>query len=45
KAGESTLMELSIFSGDRDLAEKVKDNFLEDPAKVYSSILAGLMIE
>lgn len=45
KDRDSKLMELSIFSADRDLAEKVKNNFLEDPAKVYSGILASLMIE
>lgn len=42
---ETVLMELSMFVGDRDQAEKLKENFVEDPARVYSSILASLMID
>lgn len=44
KDRDTTLMELSMFVGDRDQAEKLKSNFIEDPARVYSSILASLMI-
>lgn len=45
KDRDTVLMELSMFVGDRDQAEKLKDNFIEDPARVYSSILASLMID
>ena len=41
----TTLMQLSMFVPDREQAEKLKENFLSDPVKVYSSILASLMID
>ena len=45
KDKDSVLMELNVFVGDRELAEKIKANFYEDPARVYSGIIASLMIE
>ena len=41
----SSLMDLSMFVPDREQAERLKENFIEDPARVYSSILASLMIK
>ena len=45
KDRDTVLMKLAMFVGDRDQAEKLKNNFLEDPARVYGSILASLMID
>ena len=45
KNNDSVLMELSVFVADRELAERIKENFYEDPARVYSGIIASLMIE
>ena len=45
-ADKSTaLMELSMFVPDSAQAEKLKKNFIEDPARVYSTILASLMVD
>lgn len=45
KDNDTILMRLAMFVGDREQAEKLKNNFLEDPARVYGSILASLMID
>ena len=45
KDKDSVLMELSMFVGDSAQAEKLKANFIEDPARVYSTILASLMVD
>ncbi|MDO5448255.1 MAG: DUF4364 family protein [Clostridia bacterium] len=45
KDKDTALMKLAMFVGDREQAEKLKNNFLEDPARVYGSILASLMID
>ncbi len=40
---ETDLLTLTVFVPDRDQAEKLKNNFLENPVKVYSAILNSLM--
>ncbi len=42
---DTDLLTLSIFVTDRDQAEKLKDNFLENPVKIYSAILTSLMVD
>lgn len=42
---DSVFMELSMFVGDSAQADKLKANFIEDPARVYSTILASLMVD
>ncbi len=42
---DSVLMELSMFVGDSAQADRLKANFIEDPARVYSTILASLMVD
>lgn len=39
------LMKLSIFVADRDQAETLKNNFIEDPVRLYSAILSALMVD
>lgn len=39
------LMKLSVFVTDRDQAEHLKNNFMENPAKMYAAILDGLMVD
>lgn len=39
------MMELKIYVADRDQAETLKHNFVEDPVRIYSSILAALMVD
>ena len=43
--GDTNLMELAMFVPDSSQAQKLKDNFIEDPARVYSTILASLMVD
>ena len=38
-------MELSVYTTTREEAETLKNNFTEDPARVYSAILASLMAD
>ncbi len=45
KEKETVLMELHMYVPDADMAQKIKDNFIEDPAHVYSTILASLMVD
>ncbi len=45
KDRDSSMMDLSMFVPDKEQAERLKANFVEDPARVYSSILAALMIK
>ncbi len=45
KDKDTVLMELSMFVGDSAQADKLKANFIEDPARVYSTILASLMVD
>lgn len=42
---DNLLMELSMFVGDSAQADRLKRNFIEDPARVYSTILASLMVD
>lgn len=42
---DTVLMELHMFVPDSDEAQKLKQNFIEDPARVYSTILAALMVD
>lgn len=39
------MMELKIYVADRDQAELLKNNFVEDPVRIYSSLLAALMVD
>lgn len=43
--GDIVLMELHMFVPNSDEAQRLKDNFIEDPARVYSTILAALMVD
>ena len=45
KEKSTVLMELHMFVPDSGQAQKLKENFIEDPARVYSTILASLMID
>lgn len=45
KDHDFSMMELTIYAADRSQAEKLKKNFLEDPARIYSSLLAALMVD
>lgn len=45
KDNDTMLMSLKMFAADRDEAEKLKRNFLEDPVRVYSDILASLLMK
>lgn len=45
KDGDTVFMELSMFVPDSAQAQKLKENFIEDPVHVYSTILASLMID
>ncbi len=42
---DTKLMELSVYTTTREEAETLKNNFTEDPARVYSAILASLMAD
>lgn len=44
QSGEETLMQLTVFVADSMQLEMVKKNFLEDPVKLYSSIITALTI-
>ena len=39
---QNELMRLTVYVADRLQVEVVKNNFLEDPVKLYSSIIAAL---
>ncbi len=39
------LMKLSLYIADEQQAQKMKDNFLDDPAGLYGMIIASLTIE
>ena len=45
KDNGTVLMELTMYVADRAQAEQLKNNFIEDPARVYSTILASLMVD
>jgi hypothetical protein len=38
-------MELNMYVVSRDQAELLKNNYLEDPTHLYSSILTALMLD
>ena len=42
--GDEALMKLTIFVADSMQLEAVKNNFLNDPVKLYSSIITALTI-
>ncbi|MEG0978514.1 MAG: DUF4364 family protein, partial [Oscillospiraceae bacterium] len=42
---QDVMMKLTIYVADTAQAETVKKNFLEDPTRVYSSILSSLMVD
>lgn len=42
ESGEDTLMKLTVFVADSMQLEEVKKNFLNDPVKLYSSIITAL---
>ncbi|MCQ2487517.1 MAG: DUF4364 family protein [Clostridia bacterium] len=44
-SGSSSLMELNMYVPDREQAEILKNNYIEDPVKLYSTILAALMVD
>lgn len=43
--GDTRLMELNMYVVSRDQAEVLKNNYLEDPTHLYSSILTALMLD
>ena len=43
--GDTKLMELNMYVVSRDQAELLKNNYLEDPTHLYSSILTALMLD
>lgn len=43
--GDTRLMELNMYVVSRDQAELLKNNYLEDPTHLYSSILTALMLD
>jgi len=43
--GEDELMKLTVFAADSMQAELLKQNFLNDPVKLYSNILSVLTVE
>lgn len=38
------LMRLSVYAADSAQAQRIKDNYLKDPVKIYSGILASLIL-
>ncbi|NLO45596.1 MAG: DUF4364 family protein [Clostridiales bacterium] len=40
--GGDILMRLSVYAADKQQAERVKNNFLSDPVRIYSGIIAAL---
>ncbi len=42
---QDVMMKLTVYVADAEQADLVKKNFLEDPTRVYSSILSSLMVE
>lgn len=42
--GESELMKLSVYVADGIQAEQIKQNFIDDPVKVYSAVLTSLTV-
>ena len=43
--GDTKLMELNMYVVSRDQAELLRNNYLEDPTHLYSSILTALMLD
>ena len=43
--GDTKLMELNMYVVSREQAELLKNNYLEDPAHLYSGILTSLMLD
>lgn len=39
----STLIKVTLFAPDSQTASKLKENFLEDPVRLYSQVLSSLM--
>ena len=42
--GEEALMKLTVYSSELFQAEKLRDKFLEDPVRLYSSVITSLTI-
>ena len=43
-AQQDPLMRLSVYAADMQQVNRMKDNFLKDPVKIYSDILAALIV-
>lgn len=44
RAQGDELMHLSVYAADLTQANRIKDNYLKDPVKIYSGILASLIL-
>ena len=43
-SGNDELMRLTLFAGDSLQAQTIKENYLKDPVKLYSSIITALTV-
>lgn len=43
--GDAPLMQLAMFAGSREQAETLKNHFLEDPVRIYETVLTALMVD
>ncbi len=43
-SGKDELMRLTLFAGDSLQAQTIKENYLKDPVKLYSSIITALTV-
>lgn len=41
---DDVLMRITLFAADHAQVERMKDNFLKDPARIYSGILASFIV-
>ena len=41
---DEDLMRITLYAADRAQVERMKDNFLKDPARIYSGILASFIV-
>ncbi len=41
---EEDLMRITLYAADRAQVERMKDNFLKDPVRIYSGILASFIV-
>ena len=44
KSDNDELMRLTIYAGDNMQAQLIKEHYLEDPIKLYSSIITALTV-